>query len=180
VYCVVPSPEDLFQQFPGLRACFGRLEPLIEEGACAVYELPVQDVHERKVTNVRVDELLSDELYGGHIDQPRPGTVTTGGMLEVIGWVLPREASLLEVQVTFGDQVLARTATPTTRPDLAAAFADIPGAGTAGFRLLVDLADLPSAAELIVIAALGNGDSVLLGSLLAQDVPVPSPEPDCP
>ncbi len=53
-------------------------------------------------------------------------------------------------------------------------------AGTAGFRLLVDLADLPSAAELIVIAALGNGDSVLLGSLLAQDVPVPSPEPDCP
>ncbi|MGY1688891.1 glycosyltransferase [Geodermatophilus sp. SYSU D01105] len=170
VYCVVVSPRNVFQRFPHLRDRLAQYQPmLLAADRCAVYEVPGEDVPERRVTNVRLSDPLPAELHGRHIDMPRPDSVTSGAVLEVICWALPREASILDVQVSCGDQVLGRTATPTTRPDLAEAFPDIPGAGKAGFRLLVDLADLPSAAELHVTAALENGRKVILGTLLTEE-----------
>jgi hypothetical protein len=145
---------------------------LLATEAAAIYELPALDVQEREVIAVRLDEPVPAQLHGRHLDRPQPGTVTTGAVLELIGWALARRGRVTEIQVTCEDEILARTTVGVARPDLEAAFPDLPGALMAGFRTLVDLAAAAPDAVLHVRAQMDGEGCIPLGTIaIAGTIP---------
>ena len=163
IYFVIEGPAGCLERLPGLPGFLDQFPQLLAGDACAIYELPTRVVAEREVVAVRLDEPLPRALRGRHIDSPQPGMVTKGAMLELVGWALSEGAPVLSISVTHASEVLSTTSLGAPRPDLAAAFPNVPKAAQAGCRTLLDLADLPDDVELVVTAELEGDASVVLG-----------------
>lgn len=172
VYCVVESPERWTERLSGLQSYLERFSELKNGQCCAIYELPAWEVRERRVVAVELHHPVPPQLRGRYIDSPKPGTATTAGTLEVIGWALGyKEDPVVEITVTNGEGALARTTPCVERPDLVAAFPDVAGAAVAGFESSVDLAEQPPDAALGVIATMRGGQSVNLGRIRMTEWP---------
>lgn len=165
LYCVVEGPAEWVKRLPEVWAYLEDFTRLFTDEWCAIYELPTEEVQERRIAAVRLEAPLPSQLRGRHIDSPEPGALTSGATLELIGWALGLTASVVDVRVNHGTQVLARTSLGITRPDLAAAFPDDVAAGTAGFHTTVDVGKLPPAVQLIVCGDLQGGESVVLAQI---------------
>jgi predicted SAM-dependent methyltransferase len=90
--------------------------------------------------------------------------------LKLIGWALGFDSAVTEVEVVVDDQVVARAPTVVERPDIADAFPDVPGAGAAGFQLVIQ----PSGkgrSHLRIRAALDDGERAPFGALDVATVP---------
>ena len=167
-YFVIETPREWFERLPGLRAYLDHFPQLLAGEACAIFELPTRVVAEREIVAIRLQEPLPRTLRGRHLDCPQPGTVTTGAMIELIGWALGEDEPAVSISVTHASEVLSTTSLGAPRPDLAAAFPDVPSASRAGFYALLDLADLPDEVELVVTVELAGGGRVVLGVIRAS------------
>jgi predicted SAM-dependent methyltransferase len=84
--------------------------------------------------------------------------------LELVGWALGVDASVVQVEVVSGDEVVARTSPVVERPDIEQAFPDVTGSGTSGFQLAIE----PSGrgkSQLRLEAALEDGQRAPLGEM---------------
>jgi hypothetical protein len=78
-----------------------------------------------------------------HLDGPSSGAVVARRPFIVAGWALDPERPLTAVVVGIDRQLWAGTRTGLRRPDVAAAYPDVPGAETSGWRAELDLTDWP-------------------------------------
>src|SRR6266516_314678 len=104
---------------------------------------------------VEVVRVSDDALCS--IDFPWPGTRLYGDRLEVFGWVIGRGSPAVAVEVGAAGHQTAAVAPALARPDVGAAFPDVPHARESGFSLL---AIVPEAArtELSLSIILANGE----------------------
>lgn len=78
-----------------------------------------------------------DGLRKAHLDAPAPGEELAANALKIVGWAVGGEEPVESVEVLAGGEVVARAPVEIERPGVAGAYPDTPGAGTAGFRLVV-------------------------------------------
>jgi glycosyltransferase involved in cell wall biosynthesis len=96
------------------------------------------------------------------IDFPRAGAMTVyGDRLDVVGWAMGTDspAAAIEAVALDREEPTARVAPSIPRPDVAAAFPDIPHAGESGFALVTAIPQREWA-EVGISVALENGERV--------------------
>jgi predicted SAM-dependent methyltransferase len=76
-------------------------------------------------------------LRKAHLDNPASGEELDTSALKIVGWAVGREKPVESVEVLAAGEVVATTSVGIERPGVASAYPDTPGAGTAGFRLVV-------------------------------------------
>jgi hypothetical protein len=92
------------------------------------------------------------------LDNPRSGDRLTRNPFIVSGWALDLGGPLIAVIVGIDRELWAGARTSIRRPDLAAAYPDVPEAGTAGWRAELDLTDWPrDEVEISVVALRQDG-----------------------
>jgi hypothetical protein len=92
------------------------------------------------------------------LDSPEAGAVLTRNPFIVSGWALDLDGPLLAVIVGIDRELWAGARTGIRRPDVAAAYPDTPGAGTAGWRAELDLTEWPrDEVEISVVALRQDG-----------------------
>jgi hypothetical protein len=88
-----------------------------------------------------------------HLDSPETGSVLTRNPFIVSGWALDLGGPLMAVIVGIDRELWAGTRTGIRRPDVAAAYPEVPEAGTAGWRVELDLTEWPrDEVEISVVA----------------------------
>jgi hypothetical protein len=107
-------------------------------------------------------------LVGAAIDSPTPQKLSDIPELHVVGWVLGRSSPARSVQVLHNGIVLREVPVSVARPDLAAAFADNPAAGSAGYHAMIGVLGLPVEFELSVRAVLEDGTTAEIGTIRAR------------
>src|SRR5262249_53230897 len=90
------------------------------------------------------------EDAAGGIDRPSPGRDVHRGVITIGGWALIWSTTIARIEVYLGEHRLGRARLGLPRRDLAEAI-DAPGAATAGFELVTNLAHWPG----------GDGDAEL-------------------
>src|SRR5688500_6680373 len=95
---------------------------------------------------LRVERDAPDDaaLQAFAIALPAPGTTLEGVEVEIVGWVLGRKR-VRSLEFASDGRTIARTRLNALRPDVARAFADVPGAEKAGFRAPVPMPPQPTA-----------------------------------
>jgi hypothetical protein len=108
-----------------------------------------------------------DRLWGAHLDAPRVDDQSRDGAVEVVGWVLGRQAPAVRVEFVSGDVVVGSTAANVRRPDLKDAFPDASERDGGGFRAQLNL--LGDAEEgLDIVAVLRDDTRVPVARIVAR------------
>ena len=92
-------------------------------------------------------------LRAARIDAPVAGSRLDAGPLKIVGWVVGRKARAVAVEVLNDGNLVGSTPVQIERPGVAEAFAEAPGAKTAGFRLMLEASGVGQS-ELLVRAVL--------------------------
>ena len=123
-----------------------------------------------------------DHLHGGHLELPATGSGSSSRTLELEGWMLGRTGRAETVEVLHDGQSVLRLPVVEDRPDIAAAFPDVPGAQRSGFTGSLGGLRLRPRFELFLRAVLDNGVKVPIGTLRGRRAPLefegsPTPRP---
>ncbi len=94
-------------------------------------------------------------LCGFSIDSPRDDEELEHFWLPLVGWVVPRQYTPVEIKVTHDGTPLQEMAASHPRPDIAAAFPDVPHARSSGFSAAISVARLPEDFVLLATARVG-------------------------
>ena len=120
---------------------------------------------------IRAVELADDEsrrLWGCYIDQPAPGGIFDGGVVDTWGWVLGRTSPTVAVEFLEGGRLLRRVPVNVRRADLLAAFPGVPTADRSGFRTVIPIEGRDAEFRIEVHAVLKDKSRVLVGTLVAR------------
>ena len=120
-----------------------------------------------EIEDVVKTELEAEQLHGRNIEAPKPGSRVDSGTIHVVGWVLWRNSPALTVEVVHDGTVRQSAPIDVQRPDITAAFPEVPGAEQSGFRTTVAMRD-KGESELLVQAVLRDESSVVLDVIRAQ------------
>jgi hypothetical protein len=105
-------------------------------------------------------------LWGWHIDLPKANTQTEASAVDVVGWVLGKSSPAVAVELLHeGGKVMRRVPLNHSRPDIARAFPEVPGAENSGFRTTVSALGATQELELSVRAVLKDQSRVPLGAI---------------
>jgi len=115
-----------------------------------------------EIVDVVLSEVGPQSCWGHNIESPQPGSWINNHTIGISGWVLGRSSPAIAVEVTSNGSVVQHASVATQRPDVAAAFPGIPGAGRSGFRATVAVPTM-TRWELGVRAVLQDQNSVSLG-----------------
>ena len=107
------------------------------------------------------------QLWGRNIEFPQPGTQAEGDAIEIIGWVLGRQAQAIAVEVNAEGRLLRRVPVNIQRSDVAAYYPQATAGEQSGFRAEVHMTGLGEL-ELLVQAVLRDQSRVPLGVIRAQ------------
>jgi len=92
--------------------------------------------------SIRVVDVSAEQpengLRKGHLDSPAMGEQLDSNALKIVGWAVGREKPVESVEVLAAGEVVATAPVSIERPGVANAYPDTPGAGRAGFRLVVE------------------------------------------
>lgn len=105
----------------------------------------------------------SPELHGAFIDEPKAGSVLDANAVDLLGWALGEETSVVAVEFLMDGKAFWRAAVRAERRDLAEAFPDYPDAGHAGFRTTLNLVGTPQDFEIELVAVLKGQRRVPFG-----------------
>ena len=120
-----------------------------------------------EILDVALSELDAERLRGRNIEGPKTDGRIDSDTLPIVGWVLGRTSPAVTVEVVQDGAVIQSAPIDLKRPDITAAFSDIPGAEQSGFRTTVTVPNSPEF-ELLVRAVLQAGGTVSLGVIRAR------------
>jgi hypothetical protein len=120
-----------------------------------------------EIEDVAKTELDAEQLQGRNIEVPKPGSRADSDTIHVVGWVLGRNSPALTVEVVHDGTVIQSAPIDVRRPDVVAAFPEVPGAEQSGFRTNVTIPDTGEN-ELLVQAVLKDESRVPLGIIRAR------------
>jgi O-antigen biosynthesis protein len=120
-----------------------------------------------EIVDVVKTELDAEQLQGRNIEAPKTGSRIDGDTLLVVGWALGRSSPALTVEIVHDGTVMRSAPIDVQRPDITAAFPEVPGAEQSGFRTTVAIPDTGES-ELFVQAVLRDESRVPLGVIRAQ------------
>src|SRR5438552_1157690 len=112
-----------------------------------------------EIIEVSLFELPGEQLWGRNLEVPQPGSPANGGIIEIIGWVLGRQAPAVAIEVVAEGRVLRREKIDIRRPDVAAHYPEVVGGEQSGFHTWVRV-DGISDRELLVQAVLQDHSRV--------------------
>src|SRR5687768_7793370 len=92
-----------------------------------------------EILDVSMVELNSEQLWGHHIDIPKPSSQADSRAITIIGWVLGRSCPAVAVELMQDDAVLQRVPINVHRPDVAAAFAEVSSVEESGFQTTISV-----------------------------------------
>jgi hypothetical protein len=116
----------------------------------------------------------SDYVHGGNIDTPAEGYAGDSYGLTIEGWVLTREIAVEHVEVLYEERPIAIVPADRERPDIAAGFAEVEGAGRSGFRATISALKLAERFEIVLRAKLADGTRLPLAKLRGRRRRLPS------
>jgi glycosyltransferase involved in cell wall biosynthesis len=117
--------------------------------------------------DVSMSELDPEQLWGSNLEFPQSGSQTEGDMIELVGWVLGRQAPAVAVEVSAEGRLLRRAPVNIQRSDVAAFYPQAADSEQSGFRAEIHMTGM-SELELLVQAVLRNQDRVPLGVIHAR------------
>jgi O-antigen biosynthesis protein len=117
-----------------------------------------------EILDVALTELDAEQLRGRNIEVPKAESRIDSDTILIIGWVLGRSSLAPTVEVVHDGTVLQGAELDVQRPDVAAAFPEVPGAEQSGFRTRVAVPNLGEF-ELLVRAVLQDESTASLGSI---------------
>ena len=120
------------------------------------------------IIDVSSRDLSEERLWGCNIDLPVPGSQTEVYAIDVLGWVLGRRLPAIAVEIVNKDTVLQRVPLSIQRPDIVAAFPEVPGTKRCGFQITLDLSEMSPKFELLVRAVFEDGYRVQIGVIRGQ------------
>ena len=114
----------------------------------------------------------------GNVDRPRVEEELPGDALEIIGWALGPRGPMAKIEAVVGGRVARSAPTGIDRPDLEAAFPQIPGARHGGFRLLLPAGEAAAARvlELRAVSPAGGRRTLATLSLSSRWYDVEAPD----
>ncbi len=121
-----------------------------------------------EILNVSLSEVNSEQLWGRHIDLPKPGSKANSDKIDVMGWVLGQNYLAVAVELVHEGTVVQRVPINARRLDVADAFPDVSGAKNSGFRTTVSVLESTPELELKVQAVLEDESRVSVGVIRAR------------
>jgi len=116
---------------------------------------------------------LDPRLVGREIDQPRPGEISDGPTLPLMGWVIGRTVRTVAVELLHEGRVVRQILLDHPRPDLKVAFPEVADAEQGGFYTTIETVCLGEV-ELALQAVLADQERVPIATLrLAHRWPFP-------
>lgn len=112
------------------------------------------------------------EMWGAHIDQPKPGSSRDAYSLSIRGWVLSRGPKAVAVEYLHAGDILGRVPVCQDRADLVVAFPDAKDALKSGFHTSFSTLKLPPDADIFVQAVLANEARVPIAVVTIKRSPV--------
>jgi SAM-dependent methyltransferase len=109
-----------------------------------------------------------EQLWGSNIDSPAAGFQTDRPELHVSAWAIGQSAPAAALELVSEDQVLAVAPLRTPRPDLSAAYSQVPEAGLSGMAVDLDTSELPQEFEIMLRVVLQTGERVQIGSIAGR------------
>lgn len=126
------------------------------------------------VDAVEIHAEESDYVHGAHIDRPAVGSGADSYALLIVGWVLSKKIPVEHVEVLHEEQQVAVAPLDWERPDLAAGFPEVEGAGRSGYRLKLNTLRLAADFDLVLRAKLQDGTRLPLGRVHGRRRPLPA------
>jgi len=113
----------------------------------------------------------SEHFLGRRLDRPAVSE-SAGDLLEISGWVVPREGEAISIDVLDRDYRLRTAPISREREDVAEAFSERPSAGTSGFQTTVGTIGLPQEFELLVRVNFAEGRKLPLALIRGRREPM--------
>jgi hypothetical protein len=107
-------------------------------------------------------------LWGCRIDSPVVGERTKTYALGIAGWALGRTLPVTGVEIVSENTVLRRVPLDVPRPDIAAAFSEVPDAERSGFQTTIGLLDGTQHFKYQVRAVLRDDSRIVVGTIRGQ------------
>ena len=120
-----------------------------------------------EIVDIALAKLDAEQLQGRNIEVPKTGSTIESDAIRIVGWVLGRRSPAVAVEVLHDGTVLQKPELDVQRPDVAAAFPEVPSAEQSGFSTTVAVPDIDEF-ELLVQAVLRDESRVPLGVIRAQ------------
>jgi predicted SAM-dependent methyltransferase len=105
-----------------------------------------------------------ERFAGRNLHAPRPGLLSHDGSLEILGWVVGRDARASEIEVIADGELIGRAPVNLARPDVGRRFERSPGSRSSGFRIVLK-AQGEGVSELLLKAALEDGPRIPLWTI---------------
>lgn len=118
-----------------------------------------------RITQRKVSPQRNSAILAFHIDRPNPGTTLDTYDLQVDGWLLPTQESVVEVHAIHCGTLLSKAPVELPRPDVARKFQDYPRAPRTGFSMRVSLLGLPLEFELRLVAVIAGHHPIPIATL---------------
>ena len=125
-----------------------------------------------KIESVYHHPLNYQEMWGAHIDQPKPGTTRDAYSLSIRGWVLSRGPKAVAVEYLHAGDIMGRVPVCHDRADLVVAFPDAKDALKSGFYASLSTVKLPPVADIFLQAVLENEARVPIAVVTVKRGPV--------
>jgi len=109
-----------------------------------------------------VDLRQTAEVREANVDLPRTGAMLEARTVDVAGWVLGATTTAIAMEVHLAGCPVSRLTLDRGRPDVAAAFRNVPGAQRAGFHGTISLVGRDPEVQLELRAVLADGRRVLV------------------
>jgi hypothetical protein len=118
-----------------------------------------------EILNVATPDQTPEHLWGSGVDSPAPGNRRG---LHVAAWAIGRTAPAAALELVSEDRVLVVAPLRTARPDLLAAYSQVPEAGISGMAVDLDTSELPRQFEIVLRVVLQTGERVEIGSITGR------------
>jgi SAM-dependent methyltransferase len=131
-----------------------------------------------EILSVSTPDEAPEQLWGSGIDRPAAGYQSDRPELHVAAWAIGQSAPAAALELVSEDQVLVVAPLRTPRPDLSAAFSQVPEAGMSGMAVDLDTSGLPQEFEILLRVVLQTGERVQIGSISGRrEIPSEGPPP---